>query len=63
MAIDFDNFLNICEIYIFQFNLSSIHKPKNVMLLLNSMGILLIVMCNLMNESEFLILNRIAVYF
>ena len=62
MAIDFDIFLIIWEICIFQFNLSSINKPKNVMLLLYSTGILLIVIFNLIDESEFLILNRIAVY-
>ena len=44
-------------------NLSSINKPNNVMLLLNSIGILLIVIFNLIDESEFLILNIIAVDF
>ena len=38
MAIDLAN-LNVCVICIFQFNLSSINKPKNLMLLLNSIGI------------------------
>ena len=42
MAIDLDNFLNIWEICIFQFNLQLINKPKNVMLLSNFIGILII---------------------
>ena len=57
MAIDFDNFLNIWEICIFQFNLSSINKHKHLMLVLNSLGILLIVIFNLIDESEFHILR------
>ena len=61
MAIVFVNFLNIWEICILQFNLSSIDKPKNCMLLLNSIGIVLIIIFNLIDESEFIILNRIAV--
>ena len=61
MAIYFDNFLNIWEICIFLFNLSSINKHKNVILLLNYIGILLIVIFNLIDKSEFLILNRISV--
>ena len=63
MAIDFDNVLIIWEICIFQFNLSSINKPKNVMLLLHSIRLLIIVIFYLIDESEFLILNRIAVDF
>ena len=57
MAIYFDNFLNTWEIFIFQFNLSVISKPKNLMLQLNSIGILLIVIFNIIYEIEFLILN------
>ena len=53
MAIDFDNFLNIWEICIFQFNLSSINKSTKLMLLSNSIGILIIVIFNLIDESEF----------
>ena len=40
-----------------------INKPNNLMLLLNPIGILLIVIFNLIDESEFLILNRITVDF
>ena len=47
----------------FQFNLSSINKPTNLMLLLNSIGILLLVIFNLIGESEFLILNKMSVDF
>ena len=54
MAIDFNNFLNIWEICIFQFNLSLINTPTNLILLLNSIGILLIVIFNLIDKSDLL---------
>ena len=56
MAIDFYNILNIWEICILQFNLSSINKHNNFMLLLHSVGIILIVIFYLIDENEFLIL-------
>ena len=63
MSIKLFKFLNIWEICIFQFNLSSINKLKKLMILLNSIGMLLIVIFNRIDENEFIILNRIAVDF